>query len=567
MMLRDLPRNTLDRLYHGRYTRWNGFKLLGRPGKSLWVARVDENGDRIDRAVTIYDTVPFFQCAFVKACDDYLGSRFHSRDMIVENKALRSAFTVEDIPEVRRYNDAELVNLLALMHELRDRLNAVGLRPRRWDGPGAIASELLRREGVKAAMMDCPPAVAEAARYAYAGGRFEVIQYGKHVGTAYEYDLNSAYPAALRNVPDLTAGTWVHSPDDPGDHEYALYHVRYRGYDPAIPGALFRRNPPGTVCYPMTVTGWYWSPEVKSAREYCDRGHGELTVLEAWRFERDKHSRRPFRFIEPLYRDRQRLKAVGDGAHVGIKLGLNSLYGKLAQQVGARINDDGTWRLPPFHQLEWAGYVTSWCRANVLTAVMDNLDSVIAFETDAVFTTEPLNVTIGPDLGEFEAIKFDSLTYVQSGLYFGTIAHDATKDAGKEIVKTRGVDRGTLTRAEVESAMHAPRADDREATARLTRFVGAGIALAQNMARWRRWEIVSKTMTLEPSGKRIHMGCECLRWTPEGFSRPLPEGLHATACPLMDDAHSSEFPVMWINPDPAMNMLAELREEQTEYDR
>lgn len=557
MILRDLPRQTLDRLYHGKYTRWDQFKLAWRPGKSLWVCRIDSEGNKIGNAVTIFDVVPFFQCAFVRACDDYLGSRFVDRDMIVENKALRSSFTEADIPTVRKYNDAELVNLLLLMDELRTRLNAVGLRPRRWDGPGAIASELLRRERVKDAQCETPAPVAEAARYAYAGGRFEVIQYGKHNGKAYEYDVNSAYPAALRSVPDLTQGRWEHVKGDPGAKDFALYHVEYRGNNPTIPGALFRRDPNGTVCYPMRVTGWYWSPEVETARKYCAAGNGSMVVLECWYFVPKPNVRKPFHFVEPLYRERKALKKVGDGAHVGIKLGLNSLYGKLAQQVGARVNDDGEWRLPPFHQIEWAGYTTSWCRARVLDAVLDNLHDVIAFETDAVFTTARLNVPESDELGGFDYLAFDNLTYVQSGMYF------ARTVAGKEIAKTRGIDRGTLTRDDVETAMHAANATDRKGVATLTRFVGAGIALSQSWSRWRRWEKVTKTLTLEPTGKRVHLGCDCLSFHPAFMGgRVMREGLHRTVCPLVNHAHSCEFPVLWINPNTAMTELAELREHE-----
>lgn len=190
--------------------------------------------------------------------------------------------------------------------------------------------------------------------------------------------MNSAYPAALQHVPDLNDGTWVYHENDPGNLPFAMYHVRYSGTRRDIPGAFFRRNPKGTVCYPMNVTGWYWSPEVATGREYCDRGYGSMEILEVWEYRANDEARKPFDFIPPLYRERKALKAAGDGAHVGIKLGLNSLYGKLAQQVGAKQDAaTGDWRLPPFHQLEWAGYTTSYCRARVLSAVLDNLDSVI----------------------------------------------------------------------------------------------------------------------------------------------------------------------------------------------
>ena len=553
MMMRDIPRGDIEQIYRRRYWSWNGFRIGWRRGKSFYLAKLSADHKRTGKGVTIFDVVPFFQCPFVKACDEYLGDAFTNRDMIVANKAARGTFTDSDLATVRQYNDAELDNLIALATELRARLNRAGLRPRRWDGPGAVAAALMLREDIKAARAECPPQVQKAARFAYAGGRFEVLRFGKYCGNAWEYDVNSAYPAALRTVPDLQRGVWKHHRGDPGQHGFALYQVRYRGKNREIPGAFFRRNEKGCISYPMAVEGWYWAPEVAVGREYCRRGNGTMEILSAWVFTPERGATKPFAFIDDMYAKRKVLKAAGDGAHVAIKLGLNSMYGKLAQQVGAEQNDDGTWRIPPFHQLEWAGFVTSWCRARVLELVLDNLSDVIAFETDAVFLSVELPVGDSTELGGWERTQFDNLTYCQSGLYFATCG-------GKKIAKTRGVDRGSLTRERVEEHLAMPRAVDREVAATLTRFVGAGVALAQSWDRWRRWEVQQKIMTLEPSGKRIHGTCWC-----HDLVR-FPDGLHVTMCPDYSAAKSSEFPVAWINPDPAMTELSELREAEHEWE-
>lgn len=289
--------------------------------------------------------------------------------------------------------------------------------------------------------------------------------------------------------------------------------------------------------------------------EYVQRGLSRGAVLGAWVF-RPNSDRKPFDFIEPLYMKRRALKKAGDGAQVGIKLALNSLYGKLAQQVGAEEREDGTWRLPPYHCLEWAGYATSHCRATILGAVINNLDSVIAFETDAVFTTKPLDVKIGSNLGEFGEDIFNNMTYVQSGMYF------ADHSDGHPVEKTRGVDRGEIHRELILENMFKPLAKDRVAAARLTRFVGVGMALMGRWQKWCKWETVTKNLTLEPTGKRIHLGCDAC----EDGHRVTKGKWHETMCPLINDAHSLPFPVIWINPDPNMDMLDELRREQNEYE-
>lgn len=555
MWLRDFTRDELETLYSSKFMVWNGYRLSWQRGKAFSIRRVDDDGKPIGHNARIYDVVSFFQCSFVAACDSYLKERFVDRNLIVENKALRSSFSLDDVETVLTYNRAELTNLILLVDELRARLNAVGLRPARWDGPGAIAAALLSRERVKDARAESPDAVASAARYAYAGGRFEVIKHGHSDKPAYEYDVNSAYPAALVNVPDLSNGTWIHH-DGEHDADFALYHVTWKCNDMLRPGPLFRRNRNGTICYPVAGTGWYWSPEYRAASSYCrEYGYGEMSVSETWEFRPNGDARKPFEFVEGLYLKRLALKKSGDGAQVGIKLGLNSLYGKLAQQVGWERRK-GVLRIPPYHQIEWAGYATSFCRARVLTACLPKIHAVIAFETDAVFSTEPLDVPLSDYLGDFGEVYFEDLSYVQSGLYFG--------ESDTNISKTRGVDRGNLLRPLVLSRMGEAKVSERMASVSLTRFVGAGIALTQSFDRWRRWETATKNIMLQPGGKRIHndISCEACDGSP-GLS--LGEW-HSTICPYMSDEHSHEFPVEWINPNPEMDMLAELREGVTEWE-
>jgi hypothetical protein len=365
---------------------------------------------------------------------------------------------------------------------------------------------------------------------------------------AYEYDVNSAYPAALTNVPNLTVGEWI----DNETSSFTLYHLKFSGGDPVLPGPLFCRHENGTVSYPPNVTGWYWTPEYDSALEYVSLYPGHLDVLETMSYVWDESDETsyPFRFITPLYEQRRRLKAAGDGSHVGIKLGLNSMYGKLAQQVGwMPATEHRPLRIPPYHKLEWAGYATSWCRSRVLSAGLENLSSVVAFETDALFTTEPLSVPVGTDLGEWEETRFRFLAYVQSGMYF------ATTMEGVSVVKTRGVDKQStdgkksLSVSEIIHALDTMDVPTVEAT--MTRFVGARLALAQDFDRWRHWETLPKQINLGPSGKRI----------PCDSANPA-HGMIRSIVPFLEPMDSREFPIEWINPDPLMDMLEEMRRDQ-----
>lgn len=534
MWLKDVPHELLDALYEGEYVDWFGYRLAWRSGKSLYLAHVSDEGAITD-SLTIYDCASFFQTSFIKACDSYLGDRFYRRDVVVKNKALRSSFTEADAAQVAEYNDIELVNLIRLMNELRERLNKVGLRPRRWDGPGAIAAALLTREGVKEKRAECPPPVAQAARYAYAGGRFEVLKFGSVASSAWEYDINSAYPDALRSVPNLARGKWRHHSSDGEYAPFAVYHLRFTAYRSDVPGPLFVRGTDGSITYPRRGTGWYWSPEVETLREYARLGFGEFEILEVWEFVESDSGDKPFAFIDGLYNKRRALKKGKDGAHVGIKLALNSLYGKLAQQIGARQDRSGNWKIPPFHQLEWAGYTTSYCRAKILRAALSNLEAVIAFETDAVFASAPLDVKLGEGLGEFEEVAFSRLTYAQSGIYFG-------ESLGEEVVKSRGVEVGGMTEKQVITAMRKKRSE-RYVTTEVTRFVGIGMARRIGWEHWQRWETKTHNIFVEPQKKRLHdeMECSCANFRYSEW-----QTWHTTMAAFPRVEHSVEFPVIWV---------------------
>jgi hypothetical protein len=525
MMLGGLTKNELWAIRHYRSAQIRGYRIQWRAGKSFTISDLDNE----KRRITVYDVGSFFQRPFVDACDEYLGTDWLARDIIVREKANRSNFLYEDLLEITEYNDAELVNLRRLAEELRSRLYRAGIRVTRWDGPGAIAASLLKRYGVKTHMATLPEPVRSAARYAYAGGRFELLKFGHSDERVWQYDVRSAYPTALRRVRCLAHGTFIHRENTDAVREFGLYHVSWNFSDKHahIPKPFFVRYPKGTVAYPAMGSGWYWGPEVMAVR---DAGW-DFEVLECWEFEA-MCDHEPFGFIDGLYSKRAILKRAGDGAHVGIKLGLNSLYGKTAQQVGWEPGPP--LRIPPFHQLEWAGFATSHCRAAVWTAAMQAPMSIVAFETDALFTTEPLNLPMSESLGDWESTEYANMTYIQSGMYF------ADKMDGSRVAKTRGVDKGKLTRDDVVSAMQL---NKMFVEAPLTRFVGAGIALTQNFDRWRTWETQIKQIRLEPSGKTAHMAC-----TDECGTR----GWHYADCWIMTNLHSSEFPIEWENPNPEM---------------
>ena len=113
---------------------------------------------------------------------------------------------------VRNYciDDCKLTKQLAekwvkLFHE------AFGFYLLKWYSSGYLAERVLINNGIEFPTFDSIPyEIQELAYRSYYGGRFEMLKRG-FVGSASLYDINSPYPDALRNIPDLSKGEWITS--------------------------------------------------------------------------------------------------------------------------------------------------------------------------------------------------------------------------------------------------------------------------------------------------------------------------------------------------------------------
>lgn len=506
MIFRDIDAELLPRLWAGEWIWWRGFSIQWRANKTLSVSSHVAHNGRLRRVSgTVWDVGGFFQSAFVVALQ-----KFHVADdttikAIAAKKLERPTFTTDMLPEITEYCQSECRYLVKLMEQLRSHFDAAGIRLKRWDGAGAAASALLDKEGVKAAKSDPPSGVVHAAQYAYFGGRVELLQYGHYRGPVSHYDINSAYPAATQFLPCLACGRWEHITDratarrladslEARPDTFAVFRIRwnYREREPLYPFPWRRED--GAIYFPSEGEGWYWSPEIVAARRWMRRTKhkaSSLTIREAWVF-RSTCTHQPFAFVPALYEQRRAWKREGNGAEKAAKLALNSLYGKMAQRIGHAKD-----AAPSYHQLEWAGWITSTTRAKLLDAVADHERDVIAFATDAVYSLVPLSLPCSDRLGDWDAHTHDGGTWVQSGVYW-------IDDGAKSQAFSRGFDRESLSRDAVVNAWKKGRSS---IDATLTRFVGMGSCInaqftAARWDQWRQWITSPRRLQLTPANTK-----------------------------------------------------------------
>lgn len=478
------------------------WRLEWRKHKSLTITRQYSKTHRT--SVVIYDVFSFFVCSFVKALEKFDTAPTETLQLIIEGKKKRGTFTYDEIDDfVLPYCVAECEQLIRLMNHFRDLTYGVGFKIRHWHGPGAIASFVLRSYGVKHAMKPPSEEVRLASQYAYAAGRFELMKVG-HTGELWSVDINSAYPYAISQLPNLQMGHWRYVENPKKIARFGIYRVKggpgFRSVGTTKPAPLWHRDHAGRISFPWQIDGWYWSPEaalVISAPYY--------DVSEGWEFVPDPGCTRPFEFVEGMYIKRQEWKTAKNPAEYALKLAMNSLYGKMAQRVGW---DQKNMKPPPWHQLEWAGWVTSFCRASIYRLGSKlGWENVVAIETDGLYTTRnPTEVgfTASTTLGGLSIDYYEDCLYVQSGLaWLKTVG-------GSWQQKYRGLDPESLPLSKmIEHLSHIDWTQKVEA--RTTRFIGIGAALMSRdyLTRWRVWETIPRLIAVGGDGKRIHAQKVC----------------------------------------------------------
>lgn len=491
-ILRDLPDESLYRLFRPDTrakpeSEGKGFEWIDWEGYRLhWLAHAMWIGDD-ERSVVVWDLGRYYQGPFVGALKDW-GIAPEVQDRIEKMKRKRAVFSWRDRTKIREYCLSECRALSELATALERAHTEAGIIPRGWHGPGSTAGALLSREGIKEKRGSHPPAVLIAAQVAYVGGRAEISCSGRIKRPVYGYDITSAYPYHASSLPCLQHSRWYRSTSERA-LEKAEWAIVSGDIDRCTVdwGPLPVRLRNGSIVFPRGGARGYW---------YRD----EWLMARSWpntrlRFDhafilRSECECKPFAFIRSVFAERLRVgKSTGAGRI--LKLAMNSVYGKLAQNSGSA----------QYQSRLWAGMITSGTRAQVLSLMIDHkrLDSVIMVATDGVFSTEERET--GPVvLGGWERNDYpDGVTLVRPGIYW----------SGDGKLRARGLGRESLERAREELARAIANGGDRVALSPRSAFGSATSCVTRGRdGSYRRsrhygqWYDIPTRVSLSPGPKR-----------------------------------------------------------------
>jgi hypothetical protein len=565
MILRDLSSRNLRHLSDYGVTRWRSYRIAHIPGKMFRVSRGNERRGEAKVSATIFDTFGFFHSKYVTSLIKFGVATEEELEAIMAGKEERPNFTFADIDYVKRYWQDEISYGPMLMDRIRDACYDAGLYVTQWHGPGALASYMLRKRGVREWQdREAPYEVQIATRAAYAGGRFQPWRCGLYYHPIYTADINSAYIFACSLLPRLDKGHWARVLANDIDRSdlphFGIYHISFdAGYEKTRDnhkrGAfeeinpLFHRDKRGNLYWPGRTDGWYWTPEA-----YTVADNPDAVFLEAWIFVDD--GSRPFEWVDSEFNKRLALQREGNPAEKTFKWALAAMYGAFARTVGW---DRKKKQAPASHQLEWAGYITSWCRAEIYKVAYEcwKRGGLISIDTDGVTSSVPFDETwlprgVGERLGQWKLETFAGILHWQTGFYW------LLDDLGKwSTAKTRGLKRGTLS---VDAALEAlenavyKTGEIKPAKIRrtMTRFVGYKEALNRHdgMKLWRHWIERPMTSIMGHSNTSRHVPQFCRK-----CRSPEADIMHVITHLPPQTFHSEPHKLPWLEDIPELHSM------------
>jgi hypothetical protein len=132
-------------------------------------------------------------------------------EVLKSGKTRRGEFTNVPLANIMSYTQVELQVLARMMIKMREGLKGLDLKLRDWHGAGCIAQAMMAKDRVaefypevsaEVSVDNLSEPLAWALR-AYFGGRVEMIKQGVHKPQFWNYDISSAYPHILRQLPHM----------------------------------------------------------------------------------------------------------------------------------------------------------------------------------------------------------------------------------------------------------------------------------------------------------------------------------------------------------------------------
>ena len=443
-ILKLLPKKVFDPYRQSKEMKftYHDYVIFYIPGKRLTIRKGRHT-------VSCYDIAQYFDNKPLKiAYEENIGKSLN--EDYLQTKEKRSSFSLRYFQrhkrEIRKYciQDCKMTKELA-EYWIELFCETFGFYPRSWISSGYLAEKVLVFNQIPIPYFhEIEYPIQDLAWRCFYGGRFELIKRG-FIGECYLYDINSAYPYALTQIPDITNGKWFDGTKINPKSKLGFFHIRAIISDDVKIAPFPFKTQNDRIIYPTGEFETFVTLEELKSVFGDDRI--SYKILDSYQFIPAKNCEYPFRdFIETLYYKRLKLKEEKNPLERAIKVILNSIYGKMAQRVSNRM---GNLFVPVI-----SSSITGFARAQMYDFMRKNRleNETVAFATDSLACTRKIPGLDSLDLGDMKLDKSGNDAYFLSNGFYRFnckwknrgIGYDSTKKLDIEHLDTRIGEDGQL---------------------------------------------------------------------------------------------------------------------------
>lgn len=474
-IVRQLPATHLAQLWKRGRVVYDKYRIRHIPRKRFAITDLERN-----ITCVIWDVSGWTQCSFVKLIRDWNIGTPEEKEYVARMKAKRDDLSKETQADLVRYTTLECSLLCQWFRQMLDLHKRVEIHLLAYSGAGSTAGAIFRKYKWE------PPQVPETvqiwAEQAFFGGRTETSRIGPYHGQVYGYDINSAYPFAIVNLPEIRNAKWYQVRRYVAG-AWGFYRVRWKQDAKSCWGLFPMRGaklPDGrkslSLLFPIQGEGIFHSYEIDAAMRICPSC---LEILSGWIIE---PKGKPFSWVEETIEKRLALKRANDPANIVLKLGLNSLYGKMAQHSGEH----------PLQCMTYASAITARTRSIMLPLLLQFQHKILLVATDGILSTIPLPVPVSDQLGEWEFTPYENAWILQAGVYW----------TGEKI-RTRGIDQRKLNFEQIKRIWQKHKTNG-ELSLTVRRVISYRSACARNKPQLTgKWISSNRTVRFDPRPRRV----------------------------------------------------------------
>jgi len=399
-ILKELPPENVDDIVKTGQTIYGAYSIRYIPRKVLKIG--------LNRHVCVfYDIFQFYGGKLETNAALYLKRRKLTETIDRVRLGNEAEYWTGRRDEITRYcrRDCDLTAGLArlLLSEIMARLD---ITPKSFTSKAAVSKQYFRRV---CSVPDTTKIPRGALRYAfesYHGGRFEVTTRG-YIGTATVLDINSAYPAVIRDLLDVTRGKWRAVREMNKKADYGFYLVLITIPYMRLPPLAYQLK--NTVIYPYgTWAAWLTKNEIIAALKV-----GKVRVITGFEFTASERVY-PFReAVNRLYEAKRRAKKETYEYELYKKVA-NALYGCFYEKWRT---PDGYLQTGALFNPVYASIITADTRLKLWREAQRHGKRAVSMATDGLILTGRGTFDLTDELGAFSFRDEGDTVILRSGIY------------------------------------------------------------------------------------------------------------------------------------------------------